>query len=123
MITSIVKVLKILLKVMFLSSGISLCMDQAFGERAVHEQISKDEIKINIVRGMAFQDVTSYLEENSIKYFIENKGDFTEMSFAVNDRGSVSKVDIVEKLFLFIVTFNNNEQISYIKIEEVYKGP
>lgn len=116
------KIKKVAIALISLVSVVSLCFAMSPGEKVVSEKISESDISVNIKQGMSLNEVKSYLDEKSVKYFVEQNEDIIQLAFTIGDGSTGGGLNTVDKYILFTVKFDDNSLVHQVEKEGAYKG-
>ncbi|WP_444886906.1 hypothetical protein [Microbulbifer sp. JMSA008] len=116
------KIKKISIALIALVSIASLCFAMSPGGKTVGKKINESDIGVNIKQGMSLVEVKSYLDENSVKYFVEQKGNIIQLAFTIDDGSKGSGLSAVEKYILFTVKFGDDSLVYQVEKQKAYKG-
>ena len=113
---------KVAIALISLVTVVSVCFAMSSGDKAVDEKVSESDISLNINQGMSLDEVKSYLDKSSIKYFVEKKGNIIQLAFTIGDGSTGSGLSTVEKYILFTVKFDDASLVRLVEKEDAYKG-
>lgn len=111
------KIKKVAIALISLVSVVSLCFAMSPGEK-----ISESDISVNIKQGMSLNEVKSYLDEKSVKYFVEQNENIIQLAFTIGDGSTGGGLNTVDKYILFTVKFDDNSLVHQVEKEGAYKG-